>query len=63
MTPEELYIKQLKMLIQVMDENKGLKKQIKHLKEQLLRVGNQEKVVKEAYLAGQMAAAKEKNGG
>jgi len=30
-------------------------KEIAHLKAQLLRVGNQEKVVKEAFLAGQMA--------
>jgi hypothetical protein len=37
--------------------------EILHLKEQLLRVGNQEKLVKEAYLTGQMAAAKEKDNG
>jgi hypothetical protein len=30
-------------------------KEIAHLKAQLLRVGNQEKVLKEAFLAGQMA--------
>jgi hypothetical protein len=29
--------------------------EITYLKEQLLRVGNQEKVLKEAYLAGQMS--------
>jgi hypothetical protein len=33
-------------------------KEITHLKEQLLRVGNQEKVLKEAFLAGQMARKK-----
>jgi hypothetical protein len=33
-------------------------KEIAHLKAQLLRVGNQEKVVKEAFLAGQMARNK-----
>jgi len=49
-------------MLRLMDENKGLREQVKHLKEQLLRVGNQEKVVKEAYLAGQMAAAKDRNG-
>ena len=30
-------------------------KEIAYLKAQLLRVGNQEKVIKEAYLAGQMS--------
>jgi len=30
-------------------------KEISYLKSQLLRVGNQEKVLKEAFLAGQMA--------
>jgi len=33
-------------------------KEIAHLKAQLLRVGNQEKVIKEAFLAGQIAGSK-----
>jgi len=35
-------------------------KEITYLKEQLLRVGNQRRVIKEAYLAGQMSV-REKN--